>query len=136
MRRPLAILASLAVLGLAGCGAEAEEAPELTGPEEDVAQVLEDLQTAADEDAPRRVCTDLLARELSRQLGNRCTEAMAQAFEDADTSQIEVRDVRVSGSTARARISTGSDDENQEMIELVREGGVWRIREFGGPVRN
>ena len=132
MRR--AVIALVSALLAAGCGAQAEDAPDLSGPEEQVAEVVEDLQVAADENAPRRVCTDLLARSLREQLGSRCTAAMEQAFEDADTSQLDVQDVRVTGTTARVRIGTGTDEgEDEELVELAREGDAWRITRFAGP---
>jgi hypothetical protein len=136
MRRPLAVLlaAMLSATVAAGCGAGAGDTAEFEGEEAKVAEVVEDLQAAADEDEARRVCTDLLAREVAQQLGDRCTEAIDQAFDEADTSQLAVEDVRISGTTARARVSTGTDDEDEELVELVREGNVWRIARFAGPV--
>ena len=129
----LAVIALTAVVFAAGCGAAESDAPDLSGPEQQVADVIEDLQSAADEKAPRRVCTDLLSRELAQQLGDGCIRAMEQAFDDADTSQLGVEDVRVSGSTARVRITTGTGDEDEELVELAREGEAWRITRFAGP---
>jgi hypothetical protein len=138
MRSPLAVLviALLAGVLLAGCGgAPADDTSDFSGAEKEVAGVIEDLQAAADEDAPKRVCDDLLAQALTRELGDRCPQAMAQAFDDADTSEIAVQDVRISGATARARITVGTEDD-EELLELVREGDVWRIARFAGPVQS
>jgi hypothetical protein len=131
MRRALTVL--LAALATAGCGAQQSEPAELSGDEQQVADVLADLQTAAEEDAPRRVCTDLLARDVARRLGAGCTRAVEQAFAGSDTFTVSVEDVRIAGPRARARISTGVEDE-EELVELVREGDVWRIARFAGPV--
>jgi hypothetical protein len=135
MRRPsaaFAIVLACATLG-AGCGAAAEEAPEFEGAEAQVADVIEDLQTAAEENAPRRVCTQLLSRELAGRLGDRCTSAIDQAFDEADTSQLRVEDVTIDGDEATVRVSATDAEgaDNDEVIELVREDGAWRISAFG-----
>lgn len=132
---PIALLSGALI---AGCGgAPANDTSEFTGAEAEVAEVIEDLQTATDEDAPQRVCEDLLARSLTQELGNGCERAIEQAFDDTDTSELAVEDVTVSGTTARARVTVGSADEDvQEMVELTREGNVWRISRFAGPVQN
>jgi hypothetical protein len=132
--------ALLLALAAAGCGAQTTtDAPEFSGTEEDVAQVVEDLQEAAQDNAQgtaaTRVCRQLLARELTAELGDRCPQAIEQAFDDTDTTELVVRDVTVSGDSARARITAGTQDEDSEMVELVREDDAWRISRFAGPVQ-
>ena len=132
MRRAVTVL--LAALATAGCGAQQSDSADLSDDEQEVAAVLTDLQTAAEEDAPRRVCTDLLARDVARRLGAGCTRAVEQAFAGSDTFTVTVQDVRIAGDRARARIATGTSDDDEELVELVREGDVWRIARFAGPV--
>ena len=130
MRRllPLALLAALA----AGCGAAGDSGQDFSDAEQDVAEVVEDLERAASEDEPRRVCTQLLAQATARELGAGCSQAVEQAIERADTFAMSPEDVRISGATARVRVATGRDEDETEIIELVRERDAWRIRAFAG----
>jgi hypothetical protein len=136
MRRPpLAILAALLLLAAvaAGCGAAGSSAGDFEGAEQEVAQVVEDLEEAATEDEPRRVCTQLLARELVQRLGRNCLRVVQTAFDQADTYALSVDDVRVTGNRARARVLTGRDEDpdEAETFELVREANGWRLLSLG-----
>jgi Putative lumazine-binding len=131
MRRATIALAAVLAAAATGCGGAADSTGDFSGAEEDVAQVVEDLEKAAGEDEPRRVCTQLLAQATARQLGAGCSRAVEQAFDRSDTFALSVEDVRVSGTTARARVATGRDEDQTEVLELVRERGEWRIRAFG-----
>jgi hypothetical protein len=129
MRRlPPAFAVVLTALA-AGCGAAGGSAGDFQGTEQDVAQVVEDLEQAATEDEPRRVCTQLLARELVQRLGRNCLRAVETAFDQADTYALSVEDVRVTGNRARARVLTGRDEDPDaaETLELVREANGWRL---------
>ena len=130
MRRllPLALLAAIA----AGCGTAGGSGQDFSGAEQDVADVVEDLERAASEDEPRRVCTQLLAQATARQLGADCSRAVEQAFDRADTFALSPQDVRISGATARVRVATGRDEDQTEILELVRERDAWRIRSLPG----
>jgi hypothetical protein len=133
MRRlPLSLLAVLAALA-AGCGAAASSTGDFEGAEREVAQVVEDLEEAATEDEPRRVCTQLLARPVAQRLGRNCVRVVQRAFDQADTYALTVDDVRVTGTRARARILTGRDEDEDEAetLELVREGNGWRLASLG-----
>ena len=132
MLRLPSISALLAAALIAGCGGSAEPAADLGEAEQEVAQVLDDLEEAAGEDEPRRVCTALLARSLAQRLGNGCTQAVERAFDTSDTPRLDVKSVRISGSRARAQVETGADEEQVEIVELVREGDDWRIASFAG----
>jgi predicted small secreted protein len=131
MRRlvPLAML--LAAL-VAGCGTTGGSSGDFEGAEQDVADAIEDLETAASEEEPRRVCTQLLAQSLARQLGADCSRAVEQAFDRADTFALSAEDVTVTGTTARARVSIGSDDDQTQVVGLVRERNGWRIATLPG----
>jgi hypothetical protein len=125
MRRllPLVLLAALA----AGCGTTSGSSGDFEGTEREVADVVEDLETAATEDEPRRVCTQLLAQSLTQQLGSRCSQVVERAFDRADTFALTAEDVTVSGNRARARVTVGRDEDQPETVELVRERNGWRL---------
>lgn len=124
---PLALLAAVA----AGCGAPTSSAGDFEGTEKDVAQVVEDLQTAASEDEPKRVCDDLLSPKLTSRLGDRCEDAVQAGFDDADTSELIVDSVRVTGTTARAQVFVGADEERKELMTFEKAGENWKITSLG-----
>ena len=132
MRRLSIALAAVLATAVAGCGTATSSEQDFEGDEADVAQVVEDLEESATEDAPRRVCTALLATTVTRELGSGCTQAVERAFDDADSPALSVADVRITGDRARARIKTGRDEDAEEFLELVRESGDWRIARFAG----
>ena len=127
--RRLAPLGAL-VIALGGCGAAAEDEPELEGEQARVAQVLADLQTAAQEDEEERICRQLLTAELARRAGD-CARTVDAAIEEADIARQTVRSVRIAGASATARVATGTEDEQVETIRFQRVGRDWRIAGFG-----
>jgi hypothetical protein len=129
MRR-LVVLALL--LLLAGCGASNDSAGDFSGAEQDVARAIEDLEEAAQEDEPRRICEALLARDLLTRIGSDCEGRIQRALDQTDTFALTVESVRVSGTTARARVETGVDEEQIEVLELVREGDAWKLSGLPG----
>ena len=130
MRR---LLPLLAVLALAACGGAGDDSTQdFDGAERDVAAVIEDLEEAAQEDEPRRICEALLARDLRTKIGSDCEGRIQKALDQTDTFALTVESVRVSGTTARARVETGVDEEQIEVVELVREGDAWKLSGLPG----
>src|SRR5829696_9101897 len=120
MRLPV-VLALLLALFTAGCGASTDSAGDFSGAEQDVAEAIEDLEEAAQEDEPRRICDALLSKELLTKLGSGCEDRIQKALDQTDTFALTVESVRVSGTTARARVETGLDEEQIEIVELAKE---------------
>jgi hypothetical protein len=131
------LVAILAVLFLAGCGAEQQSSSSLdkfSGDELAVAQKVEDLQEAGSRRDPEKICTEILAKSLVQQLdsaGTSCADEMKKAIEDADDYDLEVRDVTVSGETATATVRQG-DDGPTETMEFAKEGDDWRATSLSG----
>jgi hypothetical protein len=123
------LVAILAPLALAGCGASEESsADRFQGQERAVAQKVEDLQEAGERRRPEDICSDILSRTLVEQLeaaGTTCAEEMGKAIDDADDFALDVRDVTVTGEQATARVQRG-DDGPTVTFEFVRENGQWR----------
>ena len=130
----LALLAALA-LAVTGCGAQTDSAGDFDGAERDVANTIEDLEEAGQEDEPRRICDALLAKKLVdaiRENGGDCVKAVDKALDQADTFTLTVEDVRITGTTARARVETGVDEEKVQTLELVKEGRDWKLSGLPG----
>ena len=124
------LLVLLAVLALAGCGAQPEPSSveKFKGEERAVAQKVEDLQEAGEGRNPDDICSDILASSLVQQLeaaGVKCADEMEKAIDDADDYDLQVQDVTVSGSTATAEVRRG-DDGPSETMEFTKENGQWR----------
>ena len=131
----LLVIALLAAL-VAGCGGSGNDsASDFEGTQRQVAETIEDLEEAGQEDEPRTICNSVLSRELVQRIesrGDDCATVIDRALEQTDTFSMTVDSVRVTGNTARARVETGVDEEETEVIELVREGGGWKIAGLPG----
>jgi hypothetical protein len=131
--RPLALL--LAAAGLAtGCGsAGSNSASGFSGVRKDVATTVEDLESAARKSDQGRICRDLLASSLIatiRSTGKTCTSAISDALDDADTFNMTVKSVSVSGTTATAVVQS-KEKSTRDTFKLVKEGGRWKIGSLG-----
>jgi len=126
--KPLLAVAA-ASLALAGCGASDESSSEqFQGAEREVADKIEDLQSAGEGRNAEDICSDILSRQLVDELeaaGANCADEMDKAIEDSDEFDLEVRDVSVQGNEATARVQQG-DDGPETTMEFVREAGQWR----------
>lgn len=130
----LAVL--LPLLVLVGCGTTQPSSTDRfrDGDQRAVAQKIEDLQEAGVRGRPEEICNEILARSLVQQLeaaGANCTQEMEKAIEDAEEFELDVRDVKVNGSTATATVRRGEDGPTETM-EFTREGGQWRATSLSG----
>jgi hypothetical protein len=132
--RPLAaILALVSSLALAACGAAGSSSKtDFKGTQGEVASVVEDLQTAAGDDNAPEICSNLLAPALLAALRSRsvdCVDAVDSALDAVDSTELEALAVTVSGTTATARVRSGSDGDgaSTHTMRFVREGRNWKI---------
>jgi hypothetical protein len=128
------MLVALCVLALAaaGCGgAPRDSAKSFKGEDQKVAAVVEQLEKAARADKPGTVCTTLLSATLLatlKKLGTTCTTGVKDAFADADSFDLTVDDVAISGDTATAKVISGTGSkEKTDTLELQRAGTTWKI---------
>jgi hypothetical protein len=124
----------LAAFLLAGCTQQTKASNDFKGPEKAVAQVVLDLSDDAARGRQADVCGQILSARLEKAVAgdSSCVGELKKAFEDADTAQIEVDDVTITGDTATAVVhSDDREDEISRTFELVREKGDWRIDSFG-----
>jgi hypothetical protein len=129
--RPALLLCVLA-LTLTACGAAPRDSTKkFTGDERAVAKAVEDLESAARDNDSAAVCTKLLAEQLLTTLkeqGRNCETAVKDAFKDADSKDLTVDDVTISGEKASAKVTSGTGDSTRtDTLELEKAGAGWRI---------
>src|SRR5215208_8204108 len=131
MCRLLALLALvLASAALAGCTAANPNtsAGGFEGEERDVAQVIDDLKGSRD---PEEICSRIITDDFAKSLeadGHDCVDEVQATIRDTADTDMDVRDVTVSGSTARARVT---QDDVTATFELERGADGWQISSFG-----
>ncbi len=131
MKAAVPVIAVLAALVFAGCGAQSQgesSVDSFRGEERNVAQKIEDLQEAGEGRNPEDICADILAARLVDELeeaGSDCQQEMQKAIDDADDFELEVLDVTVTGTTATARVRRGDDGPTQTM-QFTQERDEWR----------
>ena len=127
-----AALICLLALALAGCGsASSDSTKEFKGEEQKVAAVIEDIEQAARDNKPDTVCTKLFTDARLAALkaqGTNCKTGVKEAFKDADSFDIAVDDVTISGNAATAKVTAGTGSSKKtETLELKRDGAAWKV---------
>jgi hypothetical protein len=119
---------------LAGCGGEASSAGEFEGEQRAVAEAVEEIQTAAERRDAEKLCRELLAKDLrdkAADAGTSCDKAMEKAVEDADSFDLDVEKVEVSGTTATVTVNGDAGEKRRSAtVEMVKEDGRWRAASF------
>jgi len=125
-------IALVLAAALAGCGGTSATG-DFKGEEKEVAQVIEDLQEYAAKDDANEICESVLDTEVVQRIpGGDCEKTIKQAIDEADNYDLTVDSVRISGTSARARVKAGRDEDQVETIELRKEGDVWKITSLAG----
>jgi hypothetical protein len=130
---PLAVAATGLALA-AGCAPTTSSKTNLgtfRGDQRQAAQAVVDFASAANSGDEQRLCGTLLAKALATRLaaaGRGCPAVVHEAIRDADSVDLTVQSVRVTGdrASARVKLETGKKDRTTTLT-LVREGGGWRI---------
>jgi len=131
------LAAALAVAVLAaGCAPSTSSSSNSTskfkGDARLAAQTVEDLQAAAKDGDNAKICTQLLAPSFAGRIGESgrtCEQAVKEAVKDADSIDMTVQQVSVTGDTATARVKleTGKKDRIAT-FHLQRDGNRWKIQ--------
>jgi hypothetical protein len=131
----LAIAAAASLLaGCAGAPSSSTKGATFKGEQLRVSNAVEDLQSAAAKSDETKICRDLLARSLAGRLaarGGGCPQVVDAAIKDADTFDLAVQSVQITGdrATARVKSETGTKDR-VTTLQLVLERGAWRVAGF------
>jgi hypothetical protein len=125
-----------AVLLLAvGCGGGGNAQPKpISGPAKEVADVIARLQKATARQDFATICDDLLASATRKQAGGAdCARVLAERGRGIARPRIVVQAIAVKGNSARARVLTTARGQapTADVIQLVREGGRFRISSLG-----
>jgi Domain of unknown function (DUF4878) len=128
------ILLVVGALTLAACGGG-------SSPERSDADRVRDTLGAFGEASAkhdyRRVCAELLAKPVIdsvRRAGLSCESAMKSALEGVQAPKIEVREVKITGDRASAKVHTTAANQpaSDDTVALVKEGGDWKIGALSG----
>ena len=126
---------AVAALALGACG-QTSSAADFEGEQKAVAEVVEDIQSAASGDDAARICRDLLADELIRafeQGAGKCTDELDKAISDVDDFELDVEEVTVTGTTATARVvSAGGAEDRTDTLSFTKQQGRWKATSLGG----
>ena len=129
MRRGPALLLATAVL--AGCNSGSEDAAKpAAGAAKEVTETVAALQTATRERDFKRICDELLSRAAKERAGgNDCAELVRSTAGDVRRPKITPLSIRVRGDRADVSVRTTARGQSaiEDTIQLVREGGSWRI---------
>jgi hypothetical protein len=131
MRRPpLPLALLLATIAVAGCtpANTNSSAGSFEGAERDVAQVIDDLKSTRD---PEEICSRILTDDFAKSLeagGRDCVDELQATIRDIANTDMDVSDVTVEGSTARAEVR---QDGETATFELERSGDTWQISSLG-----
>jgi hypothetical protein len=135
MRARAVLLALVPVALLAGgCTTSSSSKGSTTdfrGEQRLVATTVEDLQSAASDGDEDKICRELLARSVVMRLargGRTCQQTVHDALKNADSTDLSVRSVTISGARASARVKEERGKADRiSTVRLVKEGGRWRI---------
>ena len=126
------VLLSVLALAATGCGgATRDSTKEFEGEEQKVAAVVEQIEKAARADDPDTVCERIFTADRLKVLedqGTNCKTGVKDSFKDADSFDITVDDVTITGDTATARITSGTGSKKKtDTLSLKRQGTAWRV---------
>jgi predicted small secreted protein len=124
---PLLLLAL--ALGLAACGGSSGG-----GEEAKVEEVIEESATSTDPSKCTELQTTQFNETASQQKGAAATKACEEEAKENDTEAVDVSNVSVNGEKATAEVEiegSGLNDQGIE-LELVEEGGNWKLNKFLG----
>jgi hypothetical protein len=124
---PLLLLA--AALALAACGGSSGG-----GEESKIEEVIEESATGTDPAKCTELQTALFNETEAGQKGAEATKTCEKEVKGNDTESVEVSDVNVNGESATAEVEIEGSSLNGQTVEveLVEEGGDWKLNKFVG----
>jgi hypothetical protein len=131
-----ALVVALALAGCAGGTSNEDSSNDFSGEKQQVASIVEDLQSAAEDSDEREIC-DLMTGELRDKVTSgsgaaTCRAGLEKALKDTDQSDLTVKSVTIDGdeATAVVRAKLSDDRSREETIQLRKLGAAWRIAQL------
>ncbi|MEV4421481.1 hypothetical protein AB0L40_16080 [Patulibacter sp. NPDC049589] len=132
----LTVTGALAAAGVTGCAQQAGvKDKDFSGPAAQVADAIRDLDDAYsdeqnDDPGAEKVCRSLLSKQLVAAFGGaqKCVATATTALKNADSTQMDVREIKIDGNvaTAEVRLKLNDDEQRLDSLTLVREG-TWKL---------
>ena len=124
-----ALIAALAAIALAGCGAGPSD-------QEKVRQTLDDFGKASAAKDYQALCDHILAPKLIdklKQVGLPCEVALQQSLGNVKDPRITIGKITVKDGVAKAEVQTSASGQqpSKDTVELVPDGDSWRISSLG-----
>jgi copper chaperone CopZ len=138
MRRAFAATATLIAIpllsGCAGGSQDTDSAKDFTGPQQEIAQTVEDLQDATSQKNGAKICSSLITAELQQSIAAQdrkagCSSAVDDAIKESDPVDLVVTKVEVNGDRATATVEaeTGDKTVSTETYGFQKQAGRWKI---------
>jgi hypothetical protein len=128
-----ALLLALSVSACAGTS-QSNSSDKFKGDQGQIAQLVDDLAKAGSRGDAKTICSNILATELVDELkraGGDCVTEMDRAIKDASDYDLQVLSVKISGTTATARVRQGKSGK-VATFSFVKEKPGWRASALGG----
>jgi len=121
--------AAFCALAIAGCASTVSTSG-YSGPDKEIAQTIAKLQTAAQAQEQKKVCSEVLSSAVVAHLGGQtgCEAALKTQLKEIDNLEATVHSVKLTGSTATATVIAITEGKKHlSTVTLVKESGGWRI---------
>jgi hypothetical protein len=135
--RNVALVALVAALAAAGCGADTEDGGG-TDATTEVRATVAKFGVATRTHDWQAICDDLLSPALVAKIedvGLPCETAVEKGLGDVEDPTLQITDVSLSGNRALVSIHTtaGGQEASDDALQLVKEDGAWRIAALAAP---
>ena len=138
-RRTTLLLAAVALLSAAGCGADTEDGGG-TGPDAttEVRAVVARFGVATRQHDWQTICDELLSSALVTKIedvGLPCETAVEKGLGDVEDPTLRITDVSMGGGRALVSIHTTAAGQtpSDDALQLIKENGAWRIASLAAP---
>ena len=135
----MATAAALAMItGLAACGGGGHTRPSPVQDRAAVRGTLMKMERATETHDYAVMCNQVLARALVQRVasvGLPCETALRLGLRGVRQPHLTVSTIKVNGDRALAQVFSGAKNQepSNDVVELVRERGAWRVASLAGP---
>jgi hypothetical protein len=129
------MVAVLAAAGLGACGGDSGQEREISRTAREVGATIAALERATARHDYQTICRELFSRAVREQAGGLdCPRRLRRTAGGVRRPRIVVESIAIRGTRAEAEVRTVAAGQApaRDRIELVREGGRWRVAALGG----